>query len=68
MAKSFPATTDKERHHRSQTSKAMRRMAASAQCPQCKRKSALKRVTDGDFRCVSCRWCGYERGGYFDDR
>ena len=36
MSKSFPAQTDGERHHRTQTSAAMKRMAESAKCPACR--------------------------------
>lgn len=64
MSKSFPALTDGERYHRDQTSKAMKRMAASNQCPQCKRKAALKRTVEGDLWMVNYRWCGYGKGGY----
>lgn len=64
MSNSFPAITDKARTHRAATSKAMKRMATAAKCPECNRKSALRRICDGGFWMVTCRWCGYERGGY----
>jgi ribosomal protein L37AE/L43A len=65
MGRSFPENDDRTRYHRAQTAAAMRRMAATRQCPRCKRKSALSRHVDGDFCLTVCRWCGYERGGYF---
>jgi ribosomal protein L37AE/L43A len=62
-----PSNSDKTRRHRLATSVAMKKDAAQRQCPKCGRKSALKRMDDGDLFIVSCRWCDYERGGYIID-
>jgi len=43
---------------------AMRRSAASRQCPKCKRKSALKFVSDADGFGSICRWEGCDGGTY----
>ncbi len=66
MANSFPSNDDRSRHHRRRTSEVMKRMAETRKCPECGRKAALKRTTDGDYWHVKCRWCPYEKGGYVD--
>lgn len=44
----------------SNTKTAMRRSAVSRQCPQCKRKSALRFISDEYGFGHACRWCPYE--------
>lgn len=50
---------------RSAISLGLKHSAAHRQCPQCKRKGALRsEVTDdGNVRVVTCRWqdCGYSQ-------
>jgi ribosomal protein L37AE/L43A len=64
----FAATSDRERVHRRATAAAMRRMAAATACPQCKRKSAVKRHDQGDMVMRFCRWCSWVDGYYLSDR
>jgi ribosomal protein L37AE/L43A len=62
-----PSNSDKTRRHREATSAAMKKDASHRRCPKCERKSALKRVVEGDLWMVTCRWCDYEKGGYLTD-
>lgn len=44
------------------TSRGMLRSAANRQCPQCRRKEAIKRVSDELFIVRVCRFgCGWEQ-------
>lgn len=57
-----PCRTDKERKHRGNTSKAMKRMGT---CPMCKRKGGMGKTVGEDlFLLLRCRYCGYEKGYY----
>lgn len=51
-----PANNDRQRRHRSQTSKAMRQMAVAKTCPQCRRMNAVSHHADA---LGSDRWCRY---------
>lgn len=51
--------------HRAATSKAMKRNAKNRQCPSCKRKAAMTTNRAGGFIVKVCRWCGFEKGGYY---
>ena len=56
---------DRLRKVRTGTKLAMRRNAATRQCPKCERKSALKSQRFGDGTgVIYCRWqdCDYEKG------
>jgi ribosomal protein L37AE/L43A len=54
--------------HRARTSETMREFAKNRQCPQCLRKSAIKRIVDGDYVERRCRWCGWAKGSFLDSR
>jgi C4-type Zn-finger protein len=64
-SRSFPPQTDTERHHRSQTAKAMKKVAVRLACPACGRKMACKKqrveIADGVIVVKTCRYCGYSR-------
>lgn len=57
--------TQKDKKRNDGISDQMKRQAKKNQCPECQRKNALKTTTDGDFFAKLCRFCGYERGGFF---
>lgn len=61
---SFPPLTGKEQSRRTNIARGVRRSAEHRQCPQCNRKAALKYRSDGDYWEKTCRYCGYEKGGY----
>jgi ribosomal protein L37AE/L43A len=42
----------------------MKRLAVARQCPECRRKMAITRRSDGDYVEWSCRWCGWCKGRY----
>lgn len=52
-----------KRRHSAGTSRAMKRRAASTQCPKCGRKNATKGHRFGDGTgVITCRYCDYEKG------
>ena len=56
-----PALTDKQRKHRSATSKAMKAYAEAARCKACNRGNALKKHVLDPWTVVRvCRYCGHE--------
>jgi hypothetical protein len=59
-----PTNSDHGKKRNDGLSRQMRRRVESRRCPKCNRGDALKRIRDGDFWAVVCRWCDYEAGGY----
>lgn len=57
-----PALTEKQRRHRKATSDAMKRLAATRQCPACERKMALSvHVVGTTIAVKQCRYCGWQK-------